>query len=94
MNLRFGEVAVIAKNDPRGGSCALPFASPRRAVPAPLSAALLAEENTLTSYDAVYASAAQRRGSVLATADAALLTSRLGQSSAAIATRLGLSEVL
>lgn len=57
-------------------------------------AALLAEEHTLTFYDAVYAAAARSRGSMLATADKALLGAGVGESPATIATRLGISEVL
>jgi predicted nucleic acid-binding protein len=57
-------------------------------------AALLAEEHTLTFYDAVYAAAARSRGSMLATADKALLGVGVGESPATIATRLGISEFL
>ncbi len=56
-------------------------------------AALLAEEHTLTFYDAVYAAVARSRGSMLATADKALLGAGVGDSAATIATRLGIAEV-
>lgn len=51
-------------------------------------AAQLAEEHTLTFYDAVYAAAARSRGSVLATADEALLAAGAGESPGSIAARL------
>lgn len=57
-------------------------------------AALLAEEHTLTFYDAVYAAVARSRSSVLATADKALLAAGLGDSPAAISTTHGISDVL
>jgi predicted nucleic acid-binding protein len=57
-------------------------------------AALLAEEHTLTFYDAVYAAAARSRASALATADKALLTAGLGDSPGAIATTHRISTAL
>ncbi|MHB8470313.1 MAG: type II toxin-antitoxin system VapC family toxin [Gaiellaceae bacterium] len=57
-------------------------------------AAGLAEQHTLTYYDAAYAAAARSRGSVLATADKALLAAGVGESPAAIAARLGITEAL
>jgi predicted nucleic acid-binding protein len=57
-------------------------------------AAQLAEEHKLTFYDAVYAAAARSRGSALATADNALLDAGAGESPAAVAARLGISEAL
>ena len=57
-------------------------------------AAQLAEEHTLTFYDAVYAAAARSRGAVLATADEALLAAGAGESPGSIAARLGISEGL
>jgi len=57
-------------------------------------AAELAEQHTLTFYDAVYAAAAHSRGSALATADKALLDAGAGESPEAIAARLGISETL
>ena len=58
------------------------------------TAAELAEQHTLTFYDAVYAAAALSRGSALATADKALLHAGAGESPEAIAARLGISETL
>lgn len=57
-------------------------------------AAQLAEEHTLTFYDALYAAAARSRGSALATADQALLAAGAGEAPAAIVERLGLSGAL
>jgi predicted nucleic acid-binding protein len=57
-------------------------------------AAVLAEEHTLTFYDAVYAAVARSRGSVLATADKALLAAGVGESPATIAASVGLSDLL
>jgi predicted nucleic acid-binding protein len=57
-------------------------------------AALIAEEHTLTFYDAIYAAVARSRGAVLATADQALLAADIGESPATIANRLGISEVI
>ena len=57
-------------------------------------AALLAEQHTLTFYDAVYAAVARSRGSALATADRALLAAGVGESPATIAARIGISEIL
>lgn len=57
-------------------------------------AAQLAEEHALTFYDAVYAVAARSRGSMLATADKALLNAGAGESPAAVAARCGISETL
>lgn len=53
-------------------------------------AAILADEHALTFYDATYAAAARSRGSVLATADKALLDAGVGESPAAVAARLGI----
>jgi predicted nucleic acid-binding protein len=57
-------------------------------------AAQLAAEHGFTFYDALYAAAARSRGSVLATADQALLDARAGESPATIAAQLGISEAL
>lgn len=54
------------------------------------AAAVLAAGHGLTFYDAAYASVAQRRGGVLATADRQLLDAGLGESPAALAQRLAL----
>jgi predicted nucleic acid-binding protein len=55
-------------------------------------AARLAEAHDLTFYDALYAAAAQARAAALATADAALLATGVGESPEAIAARLGIAE--
>lgn len=57
-------------------------------------AAELAEEHALTFYDAAYAAVARSRGAALATADTALLEAGVGESPAAVATRLGISDAL
>lgn len=57
-------------------------------------AAALAEEHALTFYDAAYAAAARSRGSLLATADKALLSAGVGESPAAVIARLGITGAL
>jgi predicted nucleic acid-binding protein len=86
-SLRWKATDVADQLDDLGAVCSI--ATPTE--PELRLAAELAETHGLTFYDAAYAGVAGGRGAALATADRHLLGSGLGESSAALATRLGLT---